>query len=83
MNPKKSTYTSAQATQPAVLQVPITKQGAPCLVDVAALNEDSLYKYMGVWVNLRLQWSDHKVYIHHKVILYLNLICNQRLTTNN
>jgi hypothetical protein len=83
VNPEKSTYTFAQATQLAILQVPITRQGAPCLVGVAALGNGLSYKYMGVWVNLHLQWSDHAEYVCHKVVLYLNLIQNWRLTTNN
>jgi hypothetical protein len=81
-NPTKSTYTSTQASVCASLQVPVVN-GSPSHMDIVYLPNSKSYKYMGVWVNLHLQWSDHTVYMRKKVIAHLNLERNRRLTMDN
>ncbi len=61
----------------------MVENGSPGHVNVVYLPDSSSYKYMGVWINLRLLWADHTDYVHKKVASYLSLVHNRHLTMDN
>ncbi|ELR20019.1 uncharacterized protein ACA1_113640 [Acanthamoeba castellanii str. Neff] len=68
VNPSKSAHTCSRASRPAVLRVPDTT---------------SATGYMGVALNLDLNWAAQMAQTKNRVTKYLGLITHQRLSTDN
>jgi ribonuclease HI len=63
--------------------VPTTAHSVPSLTDITTLPSSGSYKYMGVWLNLKLCWAEQAAYMCKKVVTYIKLIHNRRLTTDH
>jgi hypothetical protein len=83
INPNKSAYTVAQDAMQADLHIPSTHNSIPVTAPIPFLPPATSYRYMGVMINVDLDWNEQLQHMHSKVEVYQHLIQNKQLTTAN
>jgi hypothetical protein len=81
VSPSKSTYTCAQASSRAHLTVLVVTNSLPISQAITELPPNDSYKYMGLLINLALDWSAHLKYTKAKVAHFQHLIWHKHLST--
>jgi hypothetical protein len=82
VNANKSAHTNTRASHNTMLQVPYTAS-ATGLEAIPLIPQSTCYQYMGVALNLDLNWSTQMAQTKNQVKKYLSLITHRHISTAN